>query len=433
MPFKLGQVELSVFPNPWADNSSFFRQTLDLPSATVIILAGGSSEADYAVRFEAFIDIDAAVAHIIATAGPAKNCFSATVTLTALHPVSDPWGISDVRRCRGAPQPYPPDVMLSAAVTGASTIGIYHRNAATSTMLLNALQEQGLSSLAESQADPRLRGVQLANRTFGLAVGGNGFVRSPGLDSANATVLRSTGQRTEWHVAAVGYTSTELSVSSWTAKILQLLALNRGDGLWQPTGSARLATSAYWRAFWDRSWIRLLAHRSPAHSAHVTMPSQRLPPIHLPSCGSYYCVKKLAVQAHSKLSICSGVNPPGQRCAALPRAMCSGQDLRQCIDAAAASCNVTEGCYSVGIDPDWPGYFSVLLCFPVVLVSLIRAHLDVHSFACSGARNISPMRSPLQTPFGHSYTATRHCRRFHLHQRLHRPRLDLRHPRHQLL
>ena len=423
MPFKLGQLEVSVFPNPWGANSSFFRQTLDLPTATVIILAGGSSEADYQVRFEAFIDIDNAVAHIIATAGPGRNTaeFSATVTLTALHPVSEPWGVTDVRRCGGAPQPYPPDVMLSAAVTGPSTIGIYHRNTDTSIMLLNALREQGLGLLVGSPADPRLHGVQLANRTFGLAVGGNGFARFAGLDSANATVLRSTGQRAAWHVAVAAYTSTKLSVSGWTGKILELLARNRGDGIWQLTGSARLATSAYWKAFWERSWIHLLAPPpAPSSAAQVT-------PIHLPSCGSYYCVKKLAVQAHSKLSICSGVNPPGQRCAALPRAMCSAQDLKQCIDAAAASCNATAGCMSVGIDPDWPGYTSPPFVF-LVFRAVAMSSPSVYLFACAGARNTSQMRSPSQTPFGHSYTATLGCRRFHLRRHRHHQhhhRLDL--------
>ena len=362
MPFKLGQVELSLLPNPWGVGSTFFRQTLDLPTATVTILAGGTNETNFKAKFEAWIDIDSAVAHIIATAGPASsNAFeSATVTLTALHPTTEPWGISDIRRCSGAPQPYSPDVMLSAASTGPGAIGIYRRNAATSTMLLNALQEQGLGLLAGSRADPRQHGVRLENRTFGLAVGGNKFVRVSDLDSTNVTVLRSTAQSGSWHIAAVALTSTQLSVSDWTTEILNLLSHNRGDGTWQPTGSARLATSAYWRAFWERSWIRLLPP-SPAPSQSIVTPPP-LPPIHLPSCGDkYYCVKALAVQAHTKLSICSGINPPGQRCAALPKAMCSAHDLTQCIDAAAASCNVTEGCMSVGIDPGWPGstqYFS---------------------------------------------------------------------------
>ena len=169
MPFKLGQVELALSPNPWRSGSTFFRQTLDLPTATVTILAGGSSEADYSAKLEAFIDIDSAVAHIIATPGPAGGNFSATITLTALHPVDKPWGVSDLRRCAGAPQLYPPDTMLGDAITGPSSIGIYHRNAARSTMLLNELHEQGLDSLAGSHADPRLYGVQIANRTFGLA------------------------------------------------------------------------------------------------------------------------------------------------------------------------------------------------------------------------------------------------------------------------
>lgn len=356
MPFKIGQVELALSPNPWAPGSTFFRQTLDLQTATVIILAGGSSEADHTVKFEAWIDIDSATAHIIATPRLPGSTFSATVTLTALHPVDKPWGTTDLRRCGGAPQLYPPDVMLSDTVTGPASIGIYRRNSADSTVLVNALQEQGLGLLEGSRADPRLNGVQVANRTFGLAVGGNMFARVPSLDSTKATVLRSSACNGTYHIAAVAFTSTKLSVDKWTARILDLLSHNRGDGLWQPTGRARTATTAQWKSFWNRSWIRLLT----GTTAQEAVPPA-LPPIHLPSCDEYYCVKSLAVQAHPKNSICSGINPPGQRCAALSQALCSDHNLTQCIDAAALSCNLTEHCISVGIDPTWPGctqYFS---------------------------------------------------------------------------
>ena len=93
MPFKLGQVSLAVEPNPWAENSSFFRQTLDLSRATVVVLAGGTGEDDYVTKFEAWVDLNSNVAHLTAVAGPGTQLhneqaqgFTAAATIKALHP-----------------------------------------------------------------------------------------------------------------------------------------------------------------------------------------------------------------------------------------------------------------------------------------------------------------------------------------------------------
>ena len=362
MPFKLGQVELALSPNPWSTPTSFFRQTLDLPTATVIVLAGGSSETDYKVKYEAWIDVDSSTAHVIATAGPgATSNYTANMTLTALHPTTGPWGTSNLRRCVGAPIKYPPDVLFSSE----TSVGVYHRNRPTSDVLLAALEEQGLMDIVGTAADPRRHGVQIANRTFGLAVGGTGFVRLPAAGGAMA--LQSTAKLGHWHVAAVALTSTTSSVAEWTARILGLLE-RQGDDLWQPTGTARVATTRFWTEFAERSWIKVLSTPPPAaqgvpNASHMARRRLQAKPIQpLPPCTGYYCVLPFAVQAHSKLSICSGINPPGQRCAALPKESCSNpHNLTWCVNAAALSCNLTDTCQSVGLDPTWPGgtqYFS---------------------------------------------------------------------------
>jgi hypothetical protein len=364
MPFKLGQVELKLSPNPWDTPTSFFRQTLDLPTATVIVLAGGSSESDYHVKFEAWIDIDSSTAHVIATAGPgATSNYTATMTLTALHPTT-PWGTSNLRRCVGAPIKYPGDVLFSSeSAPSSDVVGIYHRNRPTSDFLLAALAEQGLMDIVGTPADPRRHGVQIANRTFGLAVGGTGFTRLPG-SADGVMMLQSTEQIGHWHVAAVALTSATLPVAEWKVQILGLLERNRGDNLWQPNGAARVATTRFWTEFAQRSWINISTSvetapnvDSMATAAGVAKPINPLPP-----CSGYYCVLPFAVQAHPTLSICSGINPLGQRCAALPKEMCSDpHNLTLCVNAAALSCNMTATCQSVGLDPSWPGgtqYFS---------------------------------------------------------------------------
>jgi hypothetical protein len=251
---------------------------LDLPTATVEILAGGSSERNYKAKFEAWIDTETNVAHVIATAGPAANgsAFSATAKLTALHPTDRPWGVSNPVRCSGAAIPYPPDVLLDESATGSQWIGIYHRNSANSTLLNSVLDEQGLGRLRGTPADPRRQGVQLANRTFGFAVGGAGFSRQASRDTGNSSVLTtSTGPRLDaaWHVAAAALTSDELTASEWTARVRELLLSDsRGGDIWQPGGRGRARTTNYWRSFWDRSHITIMRAPMPVSAMPSASP-----------------------------------------------------------------------------------------------------------------------------------------------------------------
>ena len=267
LPFKLGQLSLQLTPNPWGPDSTYFRQRLDLPTATVQILAGGSGANDYKALFEAWIDSETNVAHLTAAAGPAARGqkFTATVRLTSLHNMSrHGWGVSNPVRCSGAPIPYPPDVLVPPDVTQSGWIGIYHRNRANSTLLNSVLDEQGLSMLKGSPADPRRHGVQLANRTFGVAVGGAGFSRDLASDTANSSVLSSAPRaQGTWHVAAAALTSTD-SVAQWTAAAVKLLAGGRSNGVWLPAGRDRVRTTKHWERFWARSHIDILRAPMPA-------------------------------------------------------------------------------------------------------------------------------------------------------------------------
>ena len=174
------------------------------------------------------------------------------------------WGVSNPVRCTGQPIPYPPDVLVPPDVTQSGWIGIYHRNRANSTLLNSVLDEQGLSMLKGSPADPRRHGVQLANRTFGVAVGGAGFSRDLASDTANSSVLSSAPRaQGTWHVAAAALTSTD-SVAQWTAAAVKLLAGGRSNGVWLPAGRDRVRTTEHWKRFWARSHIDILRAPMPA-------------------------------------------------------------------------------------------------------------------------------------------------------------------------
>eukprot|EP01047_Picozoa_sp_COSAG01_P048186 COSAG01_NODE_4672_length_4829_cov_3.623890_1_plen_1016_part_00 len=373
-PFKLGQVSLSVHPNPWAGTGSrFFRQTLDFSTGTITVLAGGTGEADHKVKFEAWVDIDANVAHLTAIAGPGTPVttpLTATATITALHP-SVPWAVASGASQGGMTCGTDPlangDVLMGASETGPHTIAIYHRNLPDEIMIDAALKQQQLESLRGTAADPA-RNVPLANRTFGVVVGGSGLTRgqspaSPANGGPGAvSVLQGTAGRSEWHVAVVATSAVTHTPAEWFAPASALLEAHKDD--WQPTSHARTRTSAYWRSYWDRSHIDILNATNFAPPAPPPAPPPP-PPSPRPACGAaVYCRLNTTLDGAAGDQICTGGHtatpaPLGTPCAGINKAWCPDyrSPTRRCIEIAEASCNTTERhgkpCVAFAIFEDW--------------------------------------------------------------------------------
>jgi hypothetical protein len=373
-PFKLGQVSLAVQPNPWAGaGSSFFRQTLDFSTGTVTVLAGGTGEADHKLKFEAWVDIAANVAHLTATAGPGSSGaapLTATATISTLHP-SVPWAVASGASQGGMTCGTDPlangDVLMNASETGPDVIAIYRRNLPGEIMIESALKEQHLESLRGTRADPA-QNTPLANRTFGLVVGGSGLTRGqspapPANGGPGAvSVLQGTTGRSEWHVAVAATSAVTETTQAWYAPALALLEAHKDE--WQPTSRARTWTSEYWRGYWDRSHIDILhatdlAPPGPAPAPPPPPPAPRAP------CGSAaYCRLNTTLDSVTGDMICSGDNNAtsallGTACAGINKAWCPDykNPTDTCIEVAMASCNVTardgKPCAAFAIFEGW--------------------------------------------------------------------------------
>ena len=374
-PFKLGQVSLAVQPNPWAHGagSSFFRQTLDFSTGTVTVLAGGTSEADHKVRFEAWVDIATNVAHLTATAGPGSpssaTALTATATITTLHP-SVPWAVAngggETMTCGTDPLANG-DVLMNATATGPDAIAVYHRNLPAEVMIDGALKVQHLESLRGTPADPA-RNSPLANRTFGLVVGGSGLARSqspppPANGGPGAVaVLQGTAGRSEWHIAIAATSAVTETPEAWFSPALALLEAHTDE--WKPTSRARTRTSEYWRSYWDRSYIDIL-HATDLAPPGPPPPAPPAPPAPRAPCGSAaYCRLNTTLDSATGDMICSGDNnatsaPLGTACASINKAWCPDykDPTQKCIEVAMASCNVTvrhgKPCAAFAIFEGW--------------------------------------------------------------------------------
>ena len=365
-PFKLCQVSLAVTPNPWSASSAFFRQTLDFSSGTVTVLAGGTGEEDFKVKFEAWIDIAFNVAHLSAVAGPGASgqAFTAVATIETLHP-SVKWEAmtgANVMTCNSS-NLLNGDVLMSAKDTGPGTIAMYRRNMPEEVFITAALQQQGLGSLLGTAADPA-RSLPLANRTSGLAVGGKGFVRGtdgpvPANGSAGArSILEGKTAQSEWHVAVAAAVATD-TVDEWFAKASALLAAHKDD--WQPTGRARSETTAFWSSYADRSHIEIMQATAPPPPAPKPPPPPAPP---LPPCSpsDVYCRINTTLD-NQKDQICDGNNnassDAGVPCASIKAEWCPDyrHPSQKCIEVAEASCNITvvdgKQCVAFAIFEKW--------------------------------------------------------------------------------
>ena len=88
----LGLLQVALSPNPFEDGD-YFNQTLQLATASVVILAGGTSLADHRVRLEIWADANHNVLRLAAAAAAAGSGtkYSLRADLTPIRPL----GISD--------------------------------------------------------------------------------------------------------------------------------------------------------------------------------------------------------------------------------------------------------------------------------------------------------------------------------------------------
>lgn len=244
---KLGRLRVSFEPNPFGTSEPVI-QRLRLRHGCIEIAAGGGADV---LRLGIFFDPDRPVLHIDGSSGIPRRV---RVSL-------DIWR-TERRRLRGRElesswtmRDAPPEV---EAVESADLVADdetdavlwWHRNEASVVPL--TLAHQGLAKAATFVADP------LLHRTFGGRISGRGLV------AAGPRTLSSTAPVTTFSLRATTLSTLAPSAAAWREQLrtLDRSALSAAD--------ARRATSAWWQAFWARSWVFIEGDCAPPppRSAH---------------------------------------------------------------------------------------------------------------------------------------------------------------------
>jgi len=231
---KLGRVRVRLTPNPFVEGAPF-RQTLRLRQGEIVIEAGAGEEA---VTLAAWIDANNPAIHVqIDSAAPRRMEAKLDVWRTTKRELTDK-ELNSAYGLQGAP--FSVYVHPDTVVEGRKNrIVWHHRN--TESIWENNLRHQGLEGFIGKSSDP------LLGRTFG------GRIEGPGLTSEDATTLKSATARKRLALAIYPHCAQTESAEQWLEQLNESAARCQALDL----KTAHRKHRAWWRAFWDRSWIRV--------------------------------------------------------------------------------------------------------------------------------------------------------------------------------
>ena len=236
---KIGRVRVQFDP-PLAVMGSF-RQELKLKDGVIEIEAGvqkpevGGQKSG--VRMRCWIDADQPVVRVEAESAAPVRC-RATVELWRSR--ERPFGAQDDSHSGGglSAQAFKPVVLPDVVATSAAPRVVwYHRN--TRSLYAEGLRNQHLQALQDQFTDP------LLNHTFGASLRGEGLVA----DGARA--LKSSVPAKRHRLAVCVLAERAATPEHW---LKHLEGLERTA--WKPGfDKAQRTTGAWWREFWNRSWV----------------------------------------------------------------------------------------------------------------------------------------------------------------------------------
>ncbi|MCP4449873.1 MAG: hypothetical protein GY809_00305, partial [Planctomycetes bacterium] len=237
---KLGRVRVTLTPNPFPEGGAF-SQTLDVERGEILIRFK-AAEQDVAIRFA----VDAL--HPVVT-----------VDVESVQPVEVRVSLEHWRTHRRELKGAEAHSAYGLLPAGGETIAVdpifvepdrimtgqkdrviwYHRNE-RSVWKAN-LELQALGHVAENQVDP------LLHRTFGALIQGAGLV------SQSDTTLKSAKPANRIHLSIYTLTAQTETADAWVTQlegeVHDISAISRDQRL--------TAHRAWWRAFWERSHIRI--------------------------------------------------------------------------------------------------------------------------------------------------------------------------------
>lgn len=230
---KVGKVRLHFEPSLMGPDAAVttFRQRLSLRDATLEVSPG-----DGPSRFMVHVWVDANL--------PVVRIEARVPEATTVTAATEPWRVSAetlkdelISGLNFYPALFPPTVVQPDVImdAGPERIGWYHRNPETPSFQKN-LALQGLDKFGI--ANP------LKNRIFGAVIEGDGFARR---DAKTLSSSKGTVRTLNIHVL----TEQPVTPGAWAKDIGAQIGRVKTAG----SSHARVAHEAWWRAFWNRSWI----------------------------------------------------------------------------------------------------------------------------------------------------------------------------------
>jgi len=249
---KLGRVRLTLSPNPLLE-ATFFRQELKLHDGFIEI--EGRKETGNGplhVNIKLWVEVHRPVVHVDVDANQPVEVEAAYESWRTEEKELAPGRSYGERFAMFNLVGYPGKVIRVADSISFSDGGIlfYHRNPPKKLVPEVLIEQQGLTSLADSITD------DLKNRTSGGILVGEGFAASgKGQGEYLGTPftswkLRSEKARKDHRLLVVTHIEQAEQIVAWKHKLLELATEAGAD---QQTAFEK--SVSWWHEFWDRSWI----------------------------------------------------------------------------------------------------------------------------------------------------------------------------------
>jgi hypothetical protein len=243
---KVGQVRVSLSPNPFAAGVPF-RQQLHLHDGTCDITAGAGAAR---VALRVFVDADHPVVHVV---GSAASPTTVTATVVSWRTEARPLPQAEKRSAWSMHDaPYP--LVESADVfppAGPAAVAWYHRDETSAVPA--TIDLQSLGPIADKVVDP------LLHRTFG------GWLTGDGFSAAGEHAIKTSAPVTAFAVRVAAPCAQTADAAAW------LTAARAEADATADAAAAGSSTADWWHGFWDRSWV--VAHGDSA----VRVPANRHP------------------------------------------------------------------------------------------------------------------------------------------------------------
>jgi hypothetical protein len=223
---KVGQLRVTISPNPFATAGSF-RQHLVLHDGVCQITAGG-------VNLKVFVDADQPVVHVT---GASASRLTVTATAVSWRTADRPLPKAEARSAwtlQHAPFPLVESADVFPPVP-AGTVAWYHRN--DRSAVPSTIEVQSLQPIADTIRDP------LLHRTFG------GWITADGFQATADHALTTPSPVTAFDVRVAAPCVQSADVTDWTH------AATAATQASSDAAAALARTTAWWHAYWDRSWV----------------------------------------------------------------------------------------------------------------------------------------------------------------------------------